>query len=178
MVGGGQGYAQVAQRFNVEHLVPFLINVVKSSSGDYLIFDEKGVFPFLGFIFSSSAEAGINHMEEFNYGFAQIGDAGITRSTTTITIKEGLYERKPPYYIITGGNEIIEVVSETDPTQYDSIFTVRRGALGSTITTTGLVEDDWVSILNVVVLSSEYTGYLLGLAIALPADGGESCFRT
>ena len=174
MVGGG--VKQVAQRFNIEHLVPFLVNVSKANAGDYIIFDEKGVIPFLGFTFNYSAEGAINYEERFNYGYAQINQEGITTATTTITITAGTFDRKTPYYIMTGGNEIIEVVSETAPEADDSVWTVRRGALGSTPSITGLDIENWVSILNILVLSSDYTGYDLALVMALPQDSGDSCF--
>ena len=161
------------KKFALMHLVPLVIKAQRVTAGDWIVVDGyKGVVPLMGIgqsVAVSLQEAG------FTYGVMTITPT-CTTTTTSIAVTSATATRVPPYYLLTAGGEIVEVISETTPTAATSTLTVRRGCLGTTASATGLAGTNVVGIMNILILGSNNVGPDMIMALPLPNDPGAALF--
>jgi hypothetical protein len=163
---------QVETTFNLMHLVPVVMKVQRVTAGDWVVLEGfKGVIPLQGIGQSIAASLA----DTFTWGTATITPT-CTATTTSIAVTLGTITRTPPYYVITAGGEIIEVLSETAANNANSTWTVRRGCLGTTATTVGLAATNLVGIMNIVFCGANNVGPDLIIALPLPQDAGTRIF--
>jgi hypothetical protein len=161
------------KKFAVMHLVPQVIKAQRATAGDWIVMDGfKGVIPLMGIgqsIAVSLQEA------SFTYGVMTITPT-CTTTTTSIAVTSATATRVPPYYLLTAGGEIVEVISETTPAAATSTLTVRRGCLGTTASATGLAASNVVGIMNILFLGSNNVGPEMIMVLPLPNDPGAGIF--
>ena len=87
-----------------------------------------------------------------------------------------MISRVPPFYVLTAGGEIMEVLSETDSTNANSTWTVRRGCLGTTASATGLAATNLVGIMNIIFMGANNVGPNLIVALPLSQDARVQMF--
>jgi hypothetical protein len=163
---------KVETKFSVMHLVPIVISAARTTAADWIVIDtEKGVIPLQGI----GQSIAVSLADTFTWGTATITPTA-TATTTEIAVTLGTVIRTPPYYVITAGGEIMEVLSETAPTNANSTWTVRRGCLGTTASATGLAATNLVGIMNIVFLNANNVGPDLIIALPLPKDAGVRLF--
>lgn len=163
---------QVETKFNIMHLVPIMTKAQRAAAGDWIVYDgEKGVIPLQGI----GQSIAVSLADTFTYGTATITPTA-TATTTSIAVTLGTITRTPPYYVLTAGGEILEVVSETAANNANSTWTVRRGCLGTTASATGLAATNLVGIMNIVFLGANNVGPDMIVAIPLPKDAGTQLF--
>jgi len=161
------------KKFAFMHLVPLVIKAQRATAGDWIVVDgHKGVIPLMGI--GQSVAVSLQEAS-FTYGTATITPT-CTTSTTSIAVTLGTATRVPPYYVLTAGGEIIEVISETAPTSANSTWTVRRGCLGTTASATGLAATNLVGIMNILFLGSNNVGPEMIMVLPLPNDPGAGIF--
>jgi hypothetical protein len=153
--------------------MPIVAKVTKVTQNDWISFkDVKGVKPPTGVVITTSAHA----LETFTYGILTIDNSGTayTATDTSIVVKSGTATRLPPYYLMTGSGEIMEVTSETLPATAAGTLTVVRGRLGTTASATGLANNNTMVVLNQVFLSSSTVGVTLVYASPMTGVTGDS----
>jgi hypothetical protein len=163
---------QVETKFNVMHLVPIMTKAQRATAADWIVYDgEKGVIPLQGI----GQSIAVSLADTFTWGTATITPTA-SATETSIAVTLGTVIRTPPYYVLTAGGEIMEVVSETAPTNANSTWTVRRGCLGTTATTVGVAATNLVAVMNIVFLGANNVGPDLIVALPLPKDAGVRMF--
>lgn len=167
--------AILPKEFNTQHIMPEIIKVQKVTQSDWINLGVKGVVDFRAHTTPVGAAANVEETWTFGPGDIDNGGTAYTATTTSIVVDGMLYgtgtnPRLPPYYIITGGGEVIEVLADSLPLTAAGTLTIRRGCLGTTATATGLANNDRFSILNQIVLTSSTVGFTLGQAFPLPQD--------
>ena len=163
---------KVETKFNTMHLVPLMIKAQRAAAGDWIVINGyKGVIPLQG-IGQSTA---VSLADTFTYGTATITPTA-TATITSIAVTLGTVTRVTPFYVLTAGGEILEVVSETDSTNANSTWTCRRGCLGTTASATGLAATNLVGIMNIVFLGANNVGPDMIVALPLPQDSGVQMF--
>jgi len=169
--------AILPKEFNTQHVMPILIKVQKVTQHDWInLANCKGVADFRAHTTPVGVAANVE--ETWLYGPGDVDHASGTAydATTTSIVVNGMYygtganPRLPPYYILTGGGEVIEVLADSLPLTAAGTLTIRRGCLGTTATATGLADNDRFAILNQIVLTSSTVGFTLGHAFPLPQD--------
>lgn len=168
--------AILPKQFNTQHQMPILVKVQKITQNDWInLANTKGVIGVVGN--TTPVGAAANVQETWTYGPGDVNNGGVayTATDTSIVVDGMLYgtgtnPRLAPFYILTGGGEIIEVISETYPLTAAGTFTVKRGCLGTTATATGLANNDRFSILNQIVLTSSTVGFTTLWVSPLPQD--------
>jgi hypothetical protein len=153
--------------------MPIVAKVTKVTQNDWISFkDVWGVKPPTGVVITTSAHA----LETFTYGILTVDNSGTayTATDTSIVVKSGNATRLPPYYLMTGSGEIMEVTSETLPATAAGTLTVVRGRLGTTASATGLANNNTMIVLNQVFLSSSTVGPALVFASPIVGVTGDS----
>ena len=159
-------------KFALMHLVPMLVNSTMVTQYDWVVIDGvKGVIPLQGI----AQSVALSLQEVFTYGVATITPTA-TAIQTSIAVGTATITRKPPYYVLTAGGEIMEVISETAPDNATSTWTVRRGALGTTATTVGVAATNIVGIMNILKLGANAVGPHIWAVLPLPNDAGTKLF--
>jgi len=141
-------------------VMPLNLMVTKVTQNDWIaIAGVRGVWFPVGVVATTAA----NTAETFTYGTLAINNAGTAYSATDTSIVVGTVKatRKVPYYVLTGGGEIMEVTADSAPTTTAATLTVRRGVLGITASATGLANTNVCHILNQLILTSSAVGTLL-----------------
>jgi hypothetical protein len=153
---------------NIMHLVPILVKAQVTTAGDWVVLDEyKGVIPLTGMAQSilTSGE------ETITYGVARVDGTVLTTTQTTLVCDECTITRTgKPFYIVTAGGEILEVLTDATPATAVGTFTVRRGCFGTTASTTGLSNNNYVGIMNILFLGTDLVGPHIFMVIPLPYD--------
>jgi len=163
----------VETKWNQMHLVPILVKAQRAAANDWVVIDGfKGVIPLNGLGQSIAAS-----LQEtlFRYGVATITPTA-TATDTSIAVTLATITRVPPFYVLTGGGEIMEVTSETDSTNANSTWTVRRGCLGTTATATGVAATNIVGIMNILFLGANNVGPDMMVLLPLPNDARVQMF--
>jgi len=144
-------------RSNTQGIMPIQLYVLKVTQSDWInLSNIRGIWLPSGFTVTAAA----NVVETPTYGTAAINNSGTAYSTTdtSIVVQTAQATRKPPYYILTAGGEVMLCVADSTPTATTSTLTVQRGMLGTTASATGLANTNVVSILNQIVLGSASVG--------------------
>jgi hypothetical protein len=171
--------------FPVQYVMPIIFKVQKVTQSDWINLSKAGtiVKGVVGVVANvTPVGAAANVAETLTYGPADIANGGTayTATDTTIAVDGMLYDginpRIAPYYLLTGGGEILEVIADSLPLTAASTLTVKRGCLGTTATATGLANNDRCAILNQVVLGASAVGFVSGRAEPLPTDSGTKPF--
>jgi hypothetical protein len=158
---------KVETKFSVMHLVPLVISAARTTAADWIVIDtEKGVIPLQGI--GQSVAVSLSDTATIT--------PTCTTTTTSIAVTLGTVTRTPPYYVITAGGEVMEVLSETAADNANSTWTVRRGCLGTTASATGLAATNLVGVMNIVFLNANNVGPDLIIALPLPKDAGVRLF--
>lgn len=167
--------------FRDMHITPLHVKVQKVTQADWIVVtDQKGVLVANATVTPVGAAA--NVAETITYGVVDVNNGGTAYDATTTTIAvDGMaadanYPRVVPYYIRTGGGEILEVITDSAPTLAAANLTVKRGCLGTTATATGLANNDRGSILNQIVLAGATVGFAELLLFPLPLDNKARLF--
>ncbi|GEM_PF-2488617 len=163
---------------NLQYVMPIVFKVQKATQHDWINLSKSGnlIKGVVGVVANTTpVGAAANVAETITYGPCDIDNAGTayTATTTSIVVDGMLYgtgtnPRICPYYLLTGGGEILEVIADSLPLTAAGTLTVRRGCLGTTATATGLAQNDRCSILNQIVLTSSTVGFTIGRALPLP----------
>lgn len=160
------------KKFALMHLVPIIVSSTMITQNDWVVLDGfKGVVPLQGIAQSIA----LSLQETFTYGVATITTTA-TPTTTSHAVTSATITRTPPYYVLTAGGEIMEVISETLPAAAGSTWTVRRGCLGTTASATGLAATNVVGIMNILKLGANTVGPHLWALLPLPNDAGTKLF--
>jgi len=163
---------KVETKFSTMHLVPLVISAARATQSDWIVINGyKGVIPIQGM----GQSIAVSLADTFTWGTATITPT-CTTTTTSIAVTLATATRVPPFYVITAGGEIMEVLSETDSTAAGSTWTVRRGCLGTTASATGLAATNLVGIMNILFLGANNVGPDIILALPLPNDAGVRLF--
>jgi hypothetical protein len=161
-------YTAYTSAFKTQHDLPVFVKITTATTADWT------TLPYPGFIPLGAVVANItgNEIPAFTYKTAAINNSGTAYSATdtSIVIGTAAATRIPPYYLMTSSGEIIYVASDSAPTTSAGTLTIRRGALGTTASATGLANTNVVSILNMVVLTNTIVGATIIYGIPLPAD--------
>ena len=161
------------KKFALMHLVPQVIKAQRVTAGDWIVLEGfKGVIPLYGI--GQSVAVSLQEAS-FTYGTATITPT-CTTSTVEMAVTLGTATRVPPYFVLTAGGEIMEVISETAPTSANSTWTVRRGCLGTSASATGLAANNLVGIMNILFLGSNNVGPEMIVVLPLPNDSGAKIF--
>jgi hypothetical protein len=158
------------QRFE-SHLNWILVKAqCTTAGGDWVVLDTvKGVIPLTGMCMDAAASA-----EEIpTWGVARVDNGGVAYGTTdtSLVFDECTITRTgKPFYLITAGGEIIEVLVDATPTTAVGTFTVKRGCLGTTASATGLANNNYVGIMNMLFLGGALAGPHIISCFALPND--------
>ena len=152
------------QNYHVPHMV---VSLIKAATSDWITLDNyKGMLVTSVHGFSIAANLR-DHVP--TYGVATI-TATETATSTEIVVGTATVTRVVPFYVMTAGGEVMEVISETDSTNATSTWTVRRGCLGTTATATGLAATNVVAILNMLILPANCLGNTVITGIPLPNE--------
>ena len=170
--------------FPVQYVAPIIFKVQKVTQYDWVNLSKSGaiVKGVVGVVANvTPVGAAANVAETLTYGPADINNGGTAYSATDTSIAvDGMYAstnpRIAPYYLRTGGGEILEVIADSTPTLAPSTLPVTRGGLGTTATATGLANNDRCAIMNQIVLGSSTVGFVIGRAEQLPTDSGTKPF--
>jgi hypothetical protein len=144
-------------------------------NGTYANKHVKGVIMLAGI--GTSTAASLNETVP-TYGVATINNKGTAYSATdtSIVVDTATITRVAPYYISTAGGEILEVTADSAVGSSAGTLTVRRGALGTTASATGLADDNIVSIMNIIFLAANCVGPEYLVLFPLPNDAGTKPF--
>jgi len=144
-----------------------VVSLIKAATSDWITLDNyKGmlVTSVQGFSIAANLR---DHVP--TYGVATI-TATETATSTEVVVGTATVTRVVPFYVMTAGGEVMEVISETDSTNATSTWTVRRGCLGTTATATGLAATNVVAILNMLILPANCLGNTVITGIPLPNE--------
>jgi len=167
-------YTALTRAFNMMHIMPVLVTWTTTTTGDWTTLTGfKGVIPLAGFAVSTAA----NNADAFTYATVTINNGGTAygATDTSIVIQSGAVTRSSnPYFILTGGGEIIEVTTDSAPTSAASTLTIRRGCFGTTATGTGLANTNVCTVLNMVISTCSSVGTnAFMLVLPFPDDSYE-----
>jgi hypothetical protein len=157
---------------NESHLNWIIVKVqgTTAAGGDWAVIDGyKGVIPMRGMAVSINRSAGATP----TWGVARIDNIGVAYGTTdtTIVCDECTITRTgASFYLITAGGEIMEVINDATPGTAVGTFTVRRGRLGTTASATGLADNNYLGIMNIVFCGQSLAGPHIFPCLALPND--------
>lgn len=156
---------------NESHIMPIIVKATcPDAGGDWVVLDGyKGVIPLTGMCLSVLTSA-----EEIpTWGVARIDNGGVAydATTTSIVCDECTITRTgSAFYLITAGGEIMEVLSDATPGTAVGTFTVRRGCLGTTASATGLANNNYLGIMNMVFMGGALAGCHIFVCLPLPND--------
>ena len=162
-------YKAYTSAFNTQHVMPVIVTLTTATSGDWTTLPYMGFFPLAG----TTASIAANAAPAFTYATAAVnnGGAAYTATSTSIVVGTAAVTRSAtPYYVLTGGGEIMQVISETDRTNAASTWTVRRGCFGTTAIATGLANTNVVHILNMVILTNTPVGITVLYGVPMPDE--------
>jgi hypothetical protein len=163
-------------KFPVMHLVPMIVKSQVVTQSDWTVIDGvKGVIPMGLGIAQSILTSGT---ETMTYGTFHVNGSGQNTTTNTSFIcNAGTITRTTtPYYVLTAGGEIMEVVSETDYTNATSTLTVKRGCLGTTASAVGLADTNHIGIMNIIFHGTNLVGPHINVVLPLPNDRNVKLF--
>jgi hypothetical protein len=166
----------IEKKFSMMHLVPLIIKSQVATVLDWTVIDGvKGVIP-MGFGMAQSILT--SGTETVTYGVLRINGAGQdTLTNTTFICSSGTLTRTAtPYYIITAGGEIMEVISETDRTNAASTLTVKRACLGTSASVTGLATTNYLGVMNIIKHGTNLVGPHINVVLPLPDDRNTKLF--
>lgn len=156
-----------------QHAIPVWVLAQRAAAGDWIVLDGyKGVLP-LGAIGQSIAASLADDIP--TWGVATVTPT-CTATTTSFAVGTATVTRVPPYYVVTAGGEILEVISETAADNATSTWTVRRGCLGTTASATGLAATNVVGIMNILFMPANNVGPNIMLVQPLPNDPAARIF--
>lgn len=160
---------------NMMHLVPVVVRANKAAQNDWVVVENvPGVYIVdHGFTNQTSTATGQGVVETLTYGKLQINNGGsaYTATTTSIAYNNGTGgTRTLPYYVRTVSGEIALVRADSGAATTSGTLTVERAALGTTASATGLANDDWVEVMNQVILGSATVGYTTFTVLPMPQD--------
>jgi hypothetical protein len=141
-----------------------------TAGGDWVVIDGyKGVIPMRGMACNIATSGGATP----TWGVARIDNGGVAYGTTdtSIVCDECTITRTgSSFYLITAGGEIMEVLTDATPGTAVGTFTVRRGCLGTTASATGLANNNYMGIMNIVFCNQAQIGPHIFPCLALPND--------
>lgn len=168
----------VPNKFREMHLSLFPFKFTQLTTADWLNFSGvKGVY---GVLLSTTAAANNTATGATSWNHGQmLANGAISATATSLAIDgagagAGTLARQLPYYARTPGGEIIEVIGETAPEAAASTLTIRRGCLGTTAAT--IADNDYLSILNQIVIANAAVGPVTGIAIPMEEEAGAKIF--
>lgn len=170
--------ALTPKTFNELHIVPADVGgFIKLTASDWIVLSGyKGVIPLAAYNNGAAA----NTVDEPVYGLGLINNTGTAYTATTTTLEvDGILPvatRALPYYIWMQDGEIIEVVGDSTPTIATSTLTVKRGCLGTTAGTTGVANNAYFAILNILVLAGAGIGPTILYCVPLPNESKAKLF--
>lgn len=170
MTSAADQTANVKQKIT-QGIMPVNVNVVKVTQSDWISFAWcKGVHLPSAVVQVTTGPV----VETPMYGTVTINNSGTAYSATdtAIIIASGLATRLTPYYLRSASGEILEVVAESAPATAAGTLTVKRGALGTTASATGLANGNVLSVCNQIVLASSAVGGVLMRCIAITGEPG------
>jgi len=86
-------------------------------------------------------------------------DTAYTATTTSIVYDGASQDRVTgSFYIETASGEIIEVTDSAPTAATGTLTVVKRGALGTTASATGIANDNTLYVMNAVILGDNQTG--------------------
>lgn len=150
------------------HGVVEVAAVAKTGQNDTVLFDKfPGIIPLHINNLAGTADT-------FTYQTIQVNNAGPAYTATTKSI---VYDNATAnlrtsggYYVLSAGGEIMYVVSDTGFTATSGTINVIRGCLGTTATSTGIADDNYLYVLNAITLTGSGTGTTIISFIALPNE--------
>ena len=166
--------------FQFMHLVPDLVSVTKATQNDWFSFTKyPGVIVMANHLFTVANNATTNANEHITYGVAKVnnGSTAYTATDTSIVFDGAVATRIVPCYVRTSSGEILYVSADSGTTTTTGTLTVRRGALGTTASATGLADNDPLYFLNQVYLAETGVGLIQMLVLPLPQDPGVPVFK-
>jgi len=156
---------------NEMHLVPIIVRAMcTTAGGDWVVLNgHKGVVPIGQGICMNVASS---LTDSITYGVMTINNGGAAYSATdtSFVMQTATITRVMPYYIMSGGGEIMEVLTDSDVTSATPTITVRRGCLGTTPSATGLANTNVLAILNILFMGGARIGPHIFVALPLPND--------
>lgn len=165
--------------FQVMHLIPDIVFVTKATQNDWMSFTKyPGVLVLSMHGFTVANNATTNAIDQITYGVAKVNNASTayTATDTSIVIDGCVATCIVPYYAMTVSGEILYVTADSGTTSTSGTLTVRRGALGTTASATGLADNDPIYILNQVYFSASGVGKVIMAVLPLPIDPGVKLF--
>jgi len=147
------------------------IHVIKATQADWINLDSvKGVLAVIG---SIQATAAVTAELPF-FGTVTVNNKGTayTATSVSIVIDGALATRLPPYYLRSSTGEIMEVSADSTPAGTGSTLTIKRGLFGTTAAATGLADDNVLTVMNQINLSSSGVGCVDLIVALMPGDGG------
>lgn len=160
--------AEITEKaFPMQYTMPVLAKVQRVTASDWVVFsDYKGVIP-LGAMGQSIAVSLAETVP--TWGVATVTTTA-TATTTSIAVTGATITRSATFYVITAGGEIMEVTADSDTASATPTWTVRRGALGTTATATGLAATNVVGIMNILFMPANNVGPNMMVVFPLPQD--------
>ena len=157
---------------NIMHLVPQLLKVQVAAAGDWVVLNDfKGVIPLTGMAQSilTSGEVVVT------YGVARVNNpapaVAYSATDTSMVFDECTATRTgKAFYIMTASGEILEVLTDPTPATAVGTWTVRRGVFGTTASATGLADNNYVGIMNIIFLGTNLVGPHILVVLPLPND--------
>jgi hypothetical protein len=158
------------EELHVPHMV---VSVIKAATSDWITLDNyKGMLITSVHGFSVAANLR-DHVP--TYGVATITPTA-TATQTSIAVGTATVTRVAPFYVMTAGGEVMEVIEDSAPTNATSTWTVKRGCLGTTATTVGVAATNIVYILNIIVSPANCLGNTVITGIPLPNESKAQFF--
>jgi hypothetical protein len=168
----------VPKVFPLQGITPLAFKMTQLTTADWINLPVRGVMGAFGFSCAAANNtAGV--AVTFNYGAALVNSAALTAASTSIPVDgagagAGALARIVPFFAKTPTGEIIEVLAESDNTAAASTWTVRRGCLGTTAG--ALADNDYLSIMNQLVVANSAVGFVNGVAFPFAEDAGSKLF--
>jgi len=110
----------------------------------------------------------------FTYGTIRVNNpapaTAYSATDTQIVFDAGKITRQLPYYVQTTSGEIIMVYTETDATAATGTASCFRGCLGTTASATGLADNDYLYVQNMIVFGTATVGVVDFEFIPLPYE--------
>lgn len=140
---------------------------VKVTQNDWVVVDAPGIHDFIARLITGAVETPTFPTLTIN----NTGDAYDTDDTTIAYDGATALTRKASgYYVRTASGEILYVEVDSGYDSTSGNLTVRRGALGTDASATGLADGNTLYVLCAVVLGSATTGVITLDYTALPMD--------
>lgn len=154
-----------SNNFNIVGEVPVAGVVTKAAQNDIVVLPHAGVRNVVATLYTGAAEttsyATLTVSGTFTAASTQIAYTGATADS----------RMSGGYYVITSSGEIMYVVKDTGYAGTSGTITVKRGALGTTASSTGVANGNTLYIMSSIVLDkSGTTGTVFLNYSPLPPD--------